>query len=130
MGRGSDGMVACHGLTRLRRDCSPLWAALEFCLWTCSGMCRPGKHYLPMSILPRMKLTIVLDGQTTPKLAKRVRASLDSSYSYLGGNAFGRDKKGRVTKDDSSTSADMQAAGHIGDGEDYSAYVCYEFEIR
>lgn len=77
-----------------------------------------------------MKLTIVLDGQTTPKLAKRVRSSLDSSYSYLGGNAFGRDKKGRVTKDDSSTSADMQAAGHGGDGEEYSAYVFYEFEIR
>lgn len=71
-----------------------------------------------------------LDGQTTPKLAKRVRSSLDTSYSYLGGNAFGRDKKGRVTKDDSSTSADMQAAGHIGDAGDYSAYVCYEFEIR
>ena len=77
-----------------------------------------------------MKLTMDLDGQTTPKLAKRVRSSLDTSYSYLGGNAFGRDKKGRVTKDDSSTSADMQAAGHVGDGEDYSAYVCYEFEIR
>lgn len=61
---------------------------------------------------------------------KRVRNSLDSSYSYLTGNAFGRDKKGRITKDDSSTSADMQAAGHMGDGGDYSAYVCYEFEIK
>ncbi|KAL8993289.1 MAG: hypothetical protein Q9188_007370 [Gyalolechia gomerana] len=68
--------------------------------------------------------------RTTGKLAKKARASLDVSYSYLGGNAFGRDKKGRVTKDDSSTSADMQAAGHMGDGGDYSAYVCYEFEIR
>ncbi|KAL8823209.1 MAG: hypothetical protein Q9170_008374 [Blastenia crenularia] len=68
--------------------------------------------------------------RTTGKLAKKARASLDVSYSYLGGNAFGRDKKGRVTKDDSSTSADMQAAGHMGDGGDYSAYVCYEFEIK
>ncbi|KAI4174723.1 MAG: hypothetical protein LQ343_002094 [Gyalolechia ehrenbergii] len=68
--------------------------------------------------------------RTTGKLAKKAKASLDVSYSYLGGNAFGRDKKGRVTKDDSSTSADMQAAGHMGDGGDYSAYVCYEFEIR
>ncbi|KAL9103627.1 MAG: hypothetical protein Q9163_001354 [Psora crenata] len=68
--------------------------------------------------------------QTTPKLVKKARASLDVAYSYLGGNAFGRDKKGRVTKDDSSTSADMQAAGHMGDGGGYSAYVCYEFEIQ
>lgn len=68
--------------------------------------------------------------QTTPKLIKKARASLDVSYSYLGGAAFGRDKKGRVTKDDSSTSADMQAAGHMGDGGDYSAYVCYEFGIQ
>lgn len=68
--------------------------------------------------------------QTTPKLAKKARSSLDVSYSYLGGNAFGRDKKGRVTKDDSSTSADMQAAGHMGDGAEYSPYVCYEFEIQ
>ncbi|MCJ1227799.1 Vacuolar ATP synthase subunit C [Toensbergia leucococca] len=68
--------------------------------------------------------------KTTPKLAKKARYSLDTSYSYLGGNAFGRDKKGRVTKDDSSTSADMQAAGHTGDGGEYSAYVCYEFEIK
>ena len=68
--------------------------------------------------------------QTTPKLAKKARSSLDVSYSYLAGNAFGRDKKGRVTKDDSATSADMQAAGHMGDDGDYSAYVCYEFEIQ
>ncbi|KAL6718097.1 Vacuolar ATP synthase subunit C [Lecanora helva] len=67
--------------------------------------------------------------RTTPKLAKKVRSSLDVSYSHLGGKAFGKDKKGRVTKDDSSTSADMQAAGHTGDGGDYSAYVCYELNI-
>ncbi|MCJ1338169.1 Vacuolar ATP synthase subunit C [Bachmanniomyces sp. S44760] len=66
---------------------------------------------------------------TSHKLAKKARSSLDISYSYLGGNAFGRDKKGRITKDDSSTSADMQAAGHTGDGGEYSAYVCYEFEV-
>ncbi|KAL8761116.1 MAG: hypothetical protein Q9184_002742 [Pyrenodesmia sp. 2 TL-2023] len=68
--------------------------------------------------------------RTTGKLAKKARGSLDAKFSYLGGNAFGRDKKGRVTKDDSSTSADMQAAGHMGDGGEYSAYVCYEFEVR
>ncbi|KAI4128543.1 MAG: hypothetical protein LQ347_004135, partial [Umbilicaria vellea] len=58
--------------------------------------------------------------KTTPKLAKKARFSLDASYSYLGGNAFGRDKKGRVTKDDSAMSADMQAAGHGGEGNDYA----------
>jgi len=68
--------------------------------------------------------------QSTPKLAKKARNFLDQQYSYLGGNAFGRDKKGRITKDDSATSADMQAAGHVGDGGEYSAYVCYEFEIN
>ena len=73
---------------------------------------------------------LIHTSQSPPKLVKKARASLDASYSYLGGNAFGRDKKGRVTKDDSSTSADMQAAGHMGDGGDYSAYVCYEFEIQ
>ncbi|KAL8684671.1 MAG: hypothetical protein Q9218_008195, partial [Villophora microphyllina] len=65
--------------------------------------------------------------KTTPKLLKKARSSLDTSYSYLAGNAFGRDKKGRPTKDDSAMSADMQAAGHTGD--EYAAYVCYEFEI-
>ena len=58
-----------------------------------------------------------------------MRYSLDSSYSYLAGNAFGRDKKGRVTKDDSATTSDLQAAGHAGDGGEYTAYVCYDFEI-
>lgn len=65
--------------------------------------------------------------QTTPKVSKKVKAQLDTNYSYLGGNAFGRDKKGRIKQDDSSMSADMQAAGHLG--EDYTAYVFYEFEI-
>jgi V-type H+-transporting ATPase subunit C len=49
------------------------------------------------------------------------------NYSYLAGNAFGRDKKGRVKQDDSSTQADLQAAGHLG--EEYTAYVFFQFEI-
>ncbi|KAI9804273.1 MAG: Vacuolar ATP synthase subunit C [Piccolia ochrophora] len=67
--------------------------------------------------------------RTTPKLAKKAKQSLDSTYSYLGGNAFGRDKKGRVTKDDSAVSSDMAAAGHSADSGEYSAYVFYEFEL-
>ncbi|KAF2869665.1 vacuolar ATP synthase subunit C [Massariosphaeria phaeospora] len=66
--------------------------------------------------------------QTTSKLAKKAKQNLDSNYSYLGGNAFGRDSKGRIKKDDQATSNDMQATGHLGDQE-YSAYVYYEFEI-
>jgi V-type H+-transporting ATPase subunit C len=57
---------------------------------------------------------------------------LDSTYSYLGGNAFGRDKNGKVAKDDSTLSSEMAAAGvggHNGEGSEYTAYVYYEFEI-
>ncbi|KAI9748856.1 MAG: hypothetical protein M4579_007092 [Chaenotheca gracillima] len=68
--------------------------------------------------------------KTTPKLAKKAKYSLDSAYSYLGGNAFGRDKKGRyLTKDDSSMSQEMAAAGQHSEGTEYSAYVFYEFEV-
>ncbi|OBT51084.1 hypothetical protein VE04_07987 [Pseudogymnoascus sp. 24MN13] len=69
--------------------------------------------------------------KTNPKLAKKARTNLDSTYSYLGGNAFGRDKKGRVTKDDSTLSSEMSAlgVGGHGEGNEYTAYVCYEFEV-
>ena len=65
-------------------------------------------------------------------MAKKAKASLDSAYSYLGGNAFGRDSKGRVAKDDSALSSEMAAAGvggHGGEGTQYTAYVYYEFQI-
>ena len=68
--------------------------------------------------------------QTTGKLEKKARSGLHAAFSYLAGNAFGRDKKGRPTKDDSSLGADMQAAGQMGDGGDYSAYVCYDLEVE
>ncbi|KAJ4295801.1 Vacuolar ATP synthase subunit C [Collariella sp. IMI 366227] len=67
--------------------------------------------------------------KTTPKLAKKVKTALDSSYSYLGGNAFGRDKKGRVTKDDAALTSEMAAAGLGGEGSEYTAYVYYEIEL-
>ncbi|KAF2842424.1 vacuolar ATP synthase-like protein subunit C 1 [Patellaria atrata CBS 101060] len=66
--------------------------------------------------------------QTTSKNAKKAKASLDDRYDYLAGNAFGRDKKGRVQKDDSSLANDMQAAGHAD--HEYTAYVYYEFEFQ
>ncbi|KAK0730556.1 hypothetical protein B0H67DRAFT_474339 [Lasiosphaeris hirsuta] len=68
--------------------------------------------------------------KTTPKLSKKVKTSLDSSYSYLGGNAFGKDKRGRVTKDDATLTSEMAAAGlSTAEGSEYTAYVYYEFEF-
>ncbi|CAP69622.1 uncharacterized protein PODANS_1_12780, partial [Podospora anserina S mat+] len=68
--------------------------------------------------------------RTTPKQAKKVKTALDSAYSYLGGNAFGRDKHGRVTKDDASLTSEMAAAGlSVGEGNEYTAYVYYEFDL-
>ncbi|KAM7182992.1 V-type proton ATPase subunit C [Rhypophila sp. PSN 637] len=66
--------------------------------------------------------------KTTAKQAKKVKTSLDSAYSYLGGNAMGRDKRGRVTKDDASLTSEMAAAGlGGGEGNEYTPYVYYEF---
>lgn len=68
--------------------------------------------------------------KTTPKQAKKVKTALDKAYSYLGGNAFGRDKRGRAIKDDASLASEMAAAGYsAGDGNEYTAYVYYEFEF-
>ncbi|KAK0656430.1 hypothetical protein B0T16DRAFT_320427 [Cercophora newfieldiana] len=68
--------------------------------------------------------------KTTPKQAKKVKSNLDSAYSYLGGNAFGRDKRGRVTKDDASLTSEMAAAGlSTAEGSEYTPYVYYEFDF-
>ncbi|KAL9106384.1 MAG: hypothetical protein Q9227_008585 [Pyrenula ochraceoflavens] len=67
--------------------------------------------------------------KTSPKQAKKAKTNLDSAFNYLGGNAFGRDKKGRAVKDDQSVAQDMQAAGG-GLGEDYTAYVLYPLEVE
>ncbi|KAL2759256.1 hypothetical protein ACRALDRAFT_2099596 [Sodiomyces alcalophilus JCM 7366] len=68
--------------------------------------------------------------KTTPKQASKVRSALDSEYSYLGGNAFDKDKRGRVTKDDAKLTSELAAAG-IGGAEnsEYTAYVYYEFVL-
>lgn len=68
--------------------------------------------------------------KTTSKLAPKVKTALDSNYSYLGGNAFGRDKRGKITKDDAALSSEMAAAGlPTGEGHEYTAYVYYEVEF-
>jgi V-type H+-transporting ATPase subunit C len=57
---------------------------------------------------------------------------MDSEFAYLAGNAFGRDSKGRVKKDEgmSGGGADLVAgAGSEGGGADYSAYVVYDIDV-
>ncbi|PGH01351.1 V-type H+-transporting ATPase subunit C [Blastomyces parvus] len=67
--------------------------------------------------------------KTTNKQARKVKSLLDDSYSYLAGNAFGRDKKGRVRKDDPMDMQHVSGAGESGAGE-YTAYVYYEMEFE
>ncbi|TDZ22981.1 V-type proton ATPase subunit C [Colletotrichum orbiculare MAFF 240422] len=67
--------------------------------------------------------------KTNSKLAKKTKTALDSSYSFLGGNAFGRDKRGKITKDDAALSSELAAAGLGGEGNEYTAYVFYDFEF-
>ncbi|KAI6246601.1 V-type proton ATPase subunit C [Erysiphe necator] len=69
--------------------------------------------------------------KTNPKSAKKAKTALDSRFSYLGGNALVKDKSGKVTKDDSVLSSEIAAAGvgGFGEGNEYTAYVYYEFEI-
>ncbi|EXJ58919.1 V-type H+-transporting ATPase subunit C [Cladophialophora yegresii CBS 114405] len=65
--------------------------------------------------------------KTDGKREKNVRKGLDNEYSYLAGNAFGRDKKGRVMKDEGMGQQDIAAGG--GDQGEYSAYVCYDIDV-
>ncbi|KAI0106239.1 vacuolar ATP synthase-like protein subunit C 1 [Nemania sp. FL0031] len=82
------------------------------------------RYGLPLEFVPALV-------QTNSKLVKKVKTSLDSAYSYLGGNAVGRDKRGKITKDDAALTSEMAAAGVGGHGEgnEYTAYVYYEFEL-
>lgn len=61
-------------------------------------------------------------GQTSQKNARTIKKALDRAYNYLGGNAFGRDKKGNI-KDDVG-----ELSGLVGETE-YSAYCYFEFEV-
>lgn len=66
--------------------------------------------------------------KTDSKRAKKAKASLDSRFSDLGGNAMSKDKKGRSKQDDSHVQQEMAGAGFGGD-QGYEPYVFYEFEI-
>ncbi|KAF2967166.1 hypothetical protein GQX73_g6356 [Xylaria multiplex] len=82
------------------------------------------RYGLPLEFVPALVVT-------NPKLAKKVKTALDTAYSYLGGNAVGRDKRGKITKDDAALTSEIAAAGVGGHGEgnEYTAYVYYEFEL-
>ncbi|TLS23288.1 uncharacterized protein PpBr36_05932 [Pyricularia pennisetigena] len=61
--------------------------------------------------------------KTNPKLVKKVKTSLDKSFSYLGGNAFGRDKQGKIKQDDAALTSEIAAAGvGFGEGNEYTPY--------
>jgi len=64
--------------------------------------------------------------KTDTKRAKKAKASLDSRFANLGGNAVSRDKKGRPKADDGGLQQDL--AG-LGGDSGYEPYVFYEFEI-
>lgn len=78
----------------------------------------PSKKYLLTRPPPQ--------NQTNAKQSRRVKNLLDDSYSYLGGNAFARDKKGRVRKDDPTDFEHL--AGEAG-GE-YTAFVYFELDVE
>lgn len=57
---------------------------------------------------------------------------MDSEFSYLAGNAFGLDSRGRVKKDEGlggSGGADLVAGAGGEMGGEYSAYVVYGIDV-
>jgi hypothetical protein len=127
MERGRDDLDPCPCSPRVCRDRSSLRSAVKFRV--CSG---PGRRISPPCVdksSDRSRIVVTTDGlssvQTDAKQAPRAKRNLDQNYSYLAGNAFGRDKKGRVKKDDPS---EMHAAGEAA-GAEYTPFVYYEFEV-
>ncbi|KAJ5777302.1 hypothetical protein N7520_000548 [Penicillium odoratum] len=57
------------------------------------------------------------------KQADKAKQLLDDKYNYLAGNAFGRDKKGRVKRDDPNEM-------HGAESAEYTPYVYYDFEFQ
>ena len=68
---------------------------------------------------------LAMSQSPSEKQADRAKRNLEDQYSYLAGNAFGRDKKGRVKRDDPNE------AHTTGEGTaEYTPYVFYEFEFN
>ncbi|RVX73133.1 hypothetical protein B0A52_02260 [Exophiala mesophila] len=66
--------------------------------------------------------------KTDSKREKKALQGLDSEYSYLAGNAFGKDKKGRPKKDEGSGGGDV--VGAAAEQADYSPYVLYSIDVN
>ncbi|KAK6344460.1 hypothetical protein TWF696_008097 [Orbilia brochopaga] len=62
------------------------------------------------------------------KAVAKVKESLETQYAHLGGNAYGRDKKGRIVRKDDASVAEL-AAGTLGGGSEYTPFVEYLFEV-
>ncbi|KAF3901386.1 hypothetical protein AA313_de0201791 [Arthrobotrys entomopaga] len=60
------------------------------------------------------------------KAIAKVRETLETQYAHLGGNAYGRDKKGKIVRKDDASVAEL-AAG-MG-GSEYTPFVEYYFEL-
>ncbi|RVD83077.1 uncharacterized protein DFL_007479 [Arthrobotrys flagrans] len=61
------------------------------------------------------------------KAIGKVKDSLETQYAHLGGNAYGRDKKGKIVRKDDANVAEL-AAGTMG-GSEYTPFVEYLFEV-
>ncbi|KAF3917086.1 hypothetical protein ABW20_dc0102700 [Dactylellina cionopaga] len=57
----------------------------------------------------------------------KVKETLETQYAHLGGNAYGRDKKGKIVRKDDANVAEL-AAG-MGSGSEYTPFVEYLFEV-
>lgn len=55
----------------------------------------------------------------------KVKDTLEGKYAYLGGNAYGKDKKGKILRKDEASVAEFTA----GSGESYTPFVEYVFEV-
>lgn len=67
--------------------------------------------------------------QSDTKKAHKAKQGLDAEFGYLAGNAFGRDKKGRISKDQGMSQNDMVGGAAGGDAAEYCAYVYYDIEL-
>ena len=61
------------------------------------------------------------------KYIAKAKKDLENKYDFLGGNAYGRDKKGRIKRKDDANIAEFTASA--GGGEDYAPFVEYFFEV-
>jgi len=85
------------------------------------------RYGLPIDYMSGLWMSKNEETEASAKSMKKTREALEARYAYLGGNAFGKDKKGKIQrKDDSSVSEFTSAAAG---GEEYTPFVEYEFKV-